>query len=154
MDSVFKGHQIYIAQCIVYLRWNRTLRLRDENASSLLSVVGNMLGRLAKLDAIHPLGKSKGAETFVAAFHGGAQIDKHERLSITTQAVLEEIGQLGVSVRYVRRTIAQSVEYITKTAQTLIDGLSFLQTLGICSGATAIEALGTLFVRKTSMNKK
>ena len=107
-----------------------------------------MLGRLAKLDAIHSLGKSEGTETFVAAFHCGAQIDKHERLTITTQTVLEEIGQLGISVRYVRRTIAQSVEYITKTAQTLVDGLGFLQTLGICSGATTIEALGTLFVRK------
>lgn len=107
-----------------------------------------MLGRLAKLDAIHSLGKSEGTETFVAAFHCGAQIDKHERLTITTQTVLEEIGQLGISVRYVRRTIAQSVEYITKTAQTLVDSLGFLQTLGICSGATTIEALGALFVRK------
>ena len=107
-----------------------------------------MLSSSAKLDAIHSLGKAQRAETFVSTLHCGAQIYKHERLTITTQTILEEIGQLGISVRYVRRTIAQSVEYITKTAQTLVDGLGFLQTLGICSGATTIEALGTLFVRK------
>ena len=106
-----------------------------------------MLSSSAKLDAIHSLGKAQRAETFISTLHCGAQIYKHERLTITTQAVLEKISQLGIPVRNVRRTIAQSVEHITKTAQTLVDGLSFLQTLGICGDATSVEALGTLCER-------
>ena len=42
-----------------------------------------------------------------------------------------------------RGTVAQRIEHITKTTQTLVDGLSFLETLSICGGATSVEPLGT-----------
>ena len=42
-----------------------------------------------------------------------------------------------------RGTVAQCIEHISKTTQTFVDGLSFLETLSICGGATSVKTLGT-----------
>lgn len=50
----------------------------------LFTIVSDVLCRLAKLYAIHTLGEAQGAKAFITTLHCRAQIDKHERLAITT----------------------------------------------------------------------
>mmetsp|Transcript_20532 Transcript_20532/g.34767 ORF Transcript_20532/g.34767 Transcript_20532/m.34767 type:complete len:92 (-) Transcript_20532:1499-1774(-) len=74
---------------------------------SLLAAVLHMLGSLTKLNRIDSLGETKRAETLVATLNGRAQVDKHQCLTIATETVLEEIGQLGVTEGNVFRSIGK-----------------------------------------------
>jgi hypothetical protein len=54
----------------------------------MIGSVLNVFGRLAKLDLIDTLCKSKRTETLIAAGSGRTEIDKHQSFTITAEAVL------------------------------------------------------------------
>mmetsp|Transcript_10281 Transcript_10281/g.17000 ORF Transcript_10281/g.17000 Transcript_10281/m.17000 type:complete len:88 (-) Transcript_10281:243-506(-) len=75
-------------------------------ARSSLAVL-HMLGSLTKLNRIDPLGKTERAETLITALNGRTQVDKHQCLTVATETVLEEVGQLRIAEGNVFRSIGK-----------------------------------------------
>lgn len=57
--------------------------------------------------------KSEGAQRLIGSFWHRCYIDKHEGLGITTQAGLQQVGELGVAVGDVSLFVGQCHDHIT-----------------------------------------
>ena len=60
-------------------------------------------------------------------FLSGGDVDEHQRLAIAPEAVLKEVGELGVPVRDVRVLLGESHDDVSEVGQGLIDILSLGQ---------------------------
>jgi hypothetical protein len=71
-------------------------------------------------------------------------ISSHSRLRVAAKGVLEQPGQRRIAVRHVRARLllAKSSNNVCKTAEGLVDALSFLQALRIGSRARVAQAFG------------
>ena len=57
--------------------------------------------------------------------------DEHQCLAVAAQAVLQQVSQLGVTVRHVARSATKSLNDVAQAAQTLVDVLGFLHTVAL-----------------------
>ena len=67
-------------------------------------------------------------------------VDKHQRLAVATQRVLQQVGELGVAVGDVLLLVGQRVDHVRQAAQALVDGLCFLKA--VARRARSGEPLG------------
>jgi len=62
-------------------------------------------------------------------------IDEHERLAVATETPLQQVRQLGVTVRYVLVLVGQGTDHVAQGRERLVDGHRLLQAV---AGAAAV----------------
>ena len=67
----------------------------------------------------------------------GRNVDEHQSLAVAPEAVLKEVGELGVPVRDVLGAVGQSVDAVAQSEERLVDVRSLPESCALvaCDGS-------------------
>mmetsp|Transcript_15755 Transcript_15755/g.61539 ORF Transcript_15755/g.61539 Transcript_15755/m.61539 type:complete len:686 (-) Transcript_15755:107-2164(-) len=125
--------------CQPVVRRGRAQPAPADGHSSRGEVVASALACDADVAGVNLGGEAQRVDALVQVVGVGRDVDEHQRLAVSTQAVLEQERQLAVPVRNVRVLVGQGGDDVAEAGEALVDVLGLLEPV-----ASALALLETL----------